>query len=67
VTGYSLPLRPNLFPIIGIVTVAVQLVVSFIVFKKIQDEEGFTATISWASGGFVIIILLIPFAIQYLL
>ena len=66
-TAYNLPVLPNLFSLIGIVTVSVQLIASFVVFKKIIDEENYVATVSWAIGGFILIVLLIPYVMQKIL
>ena len=60
----TLPSVANLFPVTGIVTFILQLVASFIVFKKVHNEEDISATIGWSIGGFILIIILIPFIVQ---
>ncbi len=63
-SGYNLPIVENLFSLSSIITILIQFVVTFILFRKIRDEDGISATIGWAIGGFILIIFLIPFIIQ---
>ena len=62
--NYSLLVFADLFTLTEVITIIVQLAVSFVVFKKIKDEEGISGTIGWAIGGFIVILFLVPFLIQ---
>jgi len=64
INTHDIPLLANLFPLVGVVTFVLQLIAAFIVFKKIQDEESIIATIAWSTGGFVLILMIIPFVVQ---
>ena len=63
IDAYNLPLITYIFPLTGIVTFVLQLLASFIVFKKVRDGD-ISATIGWSIGGFILIVALIPFLVQ---
>jgi len=67
VNAHDLPLLANLFSLVGVVTFILQLITAFIVFKKIQDEEGMPSTIAWSIGGFILILMTIPFVVQIII
>ena len=64
INTHDIPLLANLFPLVGVVTIILQFIAAFIVFKKIQDEEGMLATIAWSTGGLILILMVIPFVAQ---
>jgi len=64
VNALDLPIAPNLFSPSTIVTFALQLILSYIVLRKIREEEDTTITIGWAMSGFIVIIFLVPFVVQ---
>lgn len=57
----------SLFPFASVLTFVLQFITGFIVFKKAQDEEGVIATASWAIGGFILIVSLIPFVVEQII
>jgi len=54
----------SLFPVTGVVTFILQLIASLIIFVKIRNDDGVSATIGWSISGFVLIVMLIPFVVQ---
>jgi len=57
----------DLFTVTGVVTVVLQFVVGFLVFRKLQDDDSISSTISWSIGGFIVMLFLIPFVVGKLL
>lgn len=65
IMGASSPLAlASLFPLAGVVTFILQLIVSLFIFVKIRNDDGISATIGWSISGFVLIVMLIPFVVQ---
>ena len=54
----------HLFSKTETITFIAQFIVAFIVFKKIRNNEDIASTIGWSIGGFLLIIMLVPFVVQ---
>lgn len=54
----------SLFTISSVATFALQFVVGLIVFKNLQNDDSIASVVGWAVGGFVVIVLLVPFVGQ---
>lgn len=65
--GHNQPSLIDLFPISVIVTTAIQLVVAWFVFSKLQVSEGYDSWIYWALGGGVVVIYVVPMVVGFLL
>jgi len=63
VNAQSAAVLADLFSVTGVVTVVLQFVIGFIVFRKIQNEDSISSTVGWSIGGFVVILFLIPFVV----
>lgn len=57
----------SLFTVENIVTFAAQLTLAYVLFRKIESEEGIVASFFWALGGFFVIAMAIPFVVQQLI
>lgn len=63
--GYGLPILENLFSVRSVIVLLIQFVISFAVFKKLQNEEGYGALIGWGVIGAIVVIFVVPFAVTY--
>jgi len=53
----------SLFSLSSILSVCAQFIVGLYVFKRIRDDDSITSTILWSVGGFVLIVLFIPYLV----
>ncbi len=67
VIGYKLPLFENLFSLVTMLSVAVQFVVAFFVFRKIQSEDRLGVFMAWGVAGSIVVILGVPLVLSFLL
>lgn len=53
----------NLFTLSSVLTVLIQFIVAVYIFKKLRDEDNVTSTILWSVGGFILIVIVIPYVL----
>jgi len=57
----------DLFALSGVATFVLQFAVACMVFYKIQNDDGASSTIGWSIGGFIAVVVIVPFVVQLIL
>lgn len=51
----------SLFPLSSVFSVLLQFLASVYIFKRIRDDDSIASTIAWGIGGFILVVLVIPY------
>lgn len=65
-SGYGLVNFGGLFSLYSLLLVCVQFLCGVVIFKQLRDEESVGAMLAWGVGGFVIILILLPYIAKIL-
>ncbi len=65
--GWQLPILENIISLQLIVTVAIQFAISFVVFKRLRDEDGYEALLVWGVGGVIAVCFATPLIVAKLI
>lgn len=60
-SGYGLVDLGGLFSLYSLLLVCVQFLCGLVIFKQLRDEKSIGAMLAWGAGGFVVILILLPY------
>lgn len=59
-SGTSVPILANLFSLSIVTSFIVQFVFALIIFRNLENEDGYSRWLAWVIGGGVVLILVVP-------
>ena len=60
VAGHDMPIFVNVFAVDDLISVIVQLVTAWFVFKQLQLSGDYTSWLIWAIGGGLVVVYVVP-------